>query len=132
MTTADLDAADLDWKEHNISGSEKPARMVMLHASAERNTRTVMVEFPPSWKRDAVGHQPAGEEMVILSGALSISGATAAAGASCSSSRARPGRRPRSRTAPARWCGSPDPAAAGPTARTSTPARSAPRPSTPA
>ena len=40
-----------------------------------------MVEFPPSWKRDAVGHQPAGEEMVILSGALSISGETAPAGA---------------------------------------------------
>ena len=32
MITADLDAADLDWNEHNISGSEKPARMVMLHA----------------------------------------------------------------------------------------------------
>jgi hypothetical protein len=80
MITADLDATDLDWRDHQISGSDKPARMVLLHADAERNTRTVMVEFPPSWKRDAVGHQPAGEEMVILSGALSISGQTAAAG----------------------------------------------------
>lgn len=75
MTTTDLNG-DLAWTEHAISGSDKPARMVMLHASAERNTRTVLVEFPPSWSRDAVGHQPAGEEMVVLAGALSISGHT--------------------------------------------------------
>ncbi len=80
MTVVDLASGDLAWMEHNISGSDKPARMVMLHADAESNTRTVMVEFPPGWVRDAVGHQPAGEEMVILSGALSISGQTAAAG----------------------------------------------------
>ncbi|GAA4368370.1 hypothetical protein [Nocardioides caricicola] len=79
MTTTDLNG-DLSWTEHAISGSDKPARMVMLHASAERNTRTVLVEFPPAWSRDAVGHQPAGEEMVILAGALSISGHTAPKG----------------------------------------------------
>lgn len=81
MTTTDLDSADLNWMEHAISGSDLPARMVMLHASAERNTRTVLVEFPPSWRRDAVGHQPAGEEMVVLDGALTISGETVPAGA---------------------------------------------------
>ncbi len=80
MTVVDLASADLAWLEHTISGSDKPARMVMLHADAETNTRTVMVEFPPGWVRDAVGHQPAGEEMVILSGELSISGQTAATG----------------------------------------------------
>lgn len=79
MTTTDLNG-ELNWLEHTISGSDKPARMVMLHASAERNTRTVLVEFPPAWTRDAVGHQPAGEEMVILAGALSISGQTAPKG----------------------------------------------------
>ena len=70
MTLVDLDAADLQWLEHNIAGSDQPARLVMLHADAERQTRTVLVSFPPGWTRDAVGHQPAGEEMVILSGAL--------------------------------------------------------------
>lgn len=80
MTTTDLNG-ELTWLEHNIAGADKPARMVMLHASAERNTRTVLVEFPPAWTRDAVGHQPAGEEMVILAGALSISGQTAPKGA---------------------------------------------------
>ena len=52
----------------------------MLHADAERQTRTVLVQFPPGWQRDAVGHQPAGEEMVILDGALSMSGVTAGPG----------------------------------------------------
>jgi len=80
LIPTDLDGADLEWREHAISGSDKPARMVLLHADAERQTRTVMVAFPPGWKRDAVGHQPAGEEMVILDGALSISGSTAAVG----------------------------------------------------
>lgn len=80
MTLVDLDAPDLEWRDHAISGSDLPARMVLLHADAERETRTVMVRFPPGWSRDAVGRQPAGEEMVMLSGALSISGHTAAAG----------------------------------------------------
>jgi hypothetical protein len=80
MTTTDLDSPDLVWLEHNIAGSDQPARLVMLHADAERQTRTVLVQFPPGWKRDAVGHQPAGEEMVILDGALSMSGVTAGLG----------------------------------------------------
>jgi hypothetical protein len=80
MTTIDLDGSDLQWAEHNIAGSDLPAKLVMLHADAERQTRTVLVQFPPGWKRDAVGHQPAGEEMVILTGALSISGVTAGLG----------------------------------------------------
>src|SRR4051794_6833836 len=80
MTAVDLDAPDLTWLEHAIAGADLPARMVMLHVDAERGTRTVLVQFPPGWKRDAVGHQPAGEEMVILSGSLSISGVTAGLG----------------------------------------------------
>lgn len=76
----DLDAADLTWVSHLIAGSDLPASLVLLHADAERQTRTVLVAFPDNWRRDAVGHQPAGEEMVLLTGALSISGSTAAAG----------------------------------------------------
>jgi hypothetical protein len=78
--TIDLTGADLAWLEHNIAGSDQPAKLVMLHADPARETRTVLVEFPPGWKRDAVGHQPAGEEMVILEGALTISGVTAGLG----------------------------------------------------
>ena len=52
----------------------------MLHADEARGTRSVFVKFPDGWRRDAVGNQPAGEEMVILSGALTISGQTAGVG----------------------------------------------------
>lgn len=73
-------AAERDWIEHAIAGSDVPARLAVLHVDEERGTRTVLVRFPDGWRRDAVGSQPAGEEMVILSGALTISGHTAAAG----------------------------------------------------
>ena len=80
MSTTDLNAPDLSWLTHAIAGSEQAADMVMLRADAERQTRTVLVRFPDGWRRDAVGHQPAGEDMVLLSGALSISGLTAGGG----------------------------------------------------
>lgn len=76
MSTTDLNSPDLTWLTHAIAGSDLPARMVMLHADPERQTRTVVVEFPDGWRRDAVGHQPAGEDMVLLSGALTMSGET--------------------------------------------------------
>ncbi|MFI5429776.1 hypothetical protein [Aeromicrobium sp. UC242_57] len=79
-TAVDLDSADLAWGEHQIAGAEKPAGIVMLRANPEQGTRTVIVRFPDGWTRDAVGHQPAGEEMVVLDGALSISGLTCGAG----------------------------------------------------
>ena len=35
MTVIDLPPLTSTWMEHAISGSDKPARMVMLHADAE-------------------------------------------------------------------------------------------------
>lgn len=80
LTIVDLDGDDLAWGEHQIAGAEKPAHIVLLGANAELGTRTVMVRFPAGWTRDAVGHQPAGEEMAVLDGALSISGLTCGVG----------------------------------------------------
>lgn len=80
MSTTDLTSPDLTWLSHAIAGSDRPAELVMLHADAERQTRSVLVKFPDGWRRDAVGHQPAGEDMVVLSGSLSISGLTASVG----------------------------------------------------
>lgn len=80
MSTTDLTSPDLTWLSHAIAGSDQPAELVMLRADTERQTRSVLVKFPDGWRRDAVGHQPAGETMVVLSGSLSISGLTAAVG----------------------------------------------------
>jgi len=78
--TLHLDSPDLTWGTHQIAGAELPADMTMLRADAERGTRVVVVRFPDGWRRDVTGNQPAGEEMVVLSGALTISGQTCAAG----------------------------------------------------
>lgn len=80
MTVIDLDSPDLTWIEHAIAGSDKPARLCMLHAAEDGSTRSVFVRFPDGWRRDAVGSQPAGEEMLIMSGALTLSGHTAGVG----------------------------------------------------
>ena len=80
MTLIDLDSADLTWIEHAIAGSDLPAKLSMLHADDATGTRTVFVKFPDGWRRDVVGHQPAGEEMLILTGSLHLSGHTADAG----------------------------------------------------
>lgn len=80
LTIVNLDGDDLAWGEHQIAGAEKPARIVFLRADSDLGTRTVMVRFPDGWTREAVGHQPAGEEMAVLDGALSISGLNCAAG----------------------------------------------------
>lgn len=78
-TPVDL-TADREWLELAPAGAEVTVRMAVLHVDDARGTRTVLVRFPDGWSRALVGSQPAGEEMVILSGALSVSGRAAAAG----------------------------------------------------
>jgi hypothetical protein len=79
-TLIDLDSPELAWIEHAIAGSDLPARLCMLNADEARGTRTVFVKFPDGWRRDAVGHQPAGEEMLMMTGSLTLSGVTANVG----------------------------------------------------
>ena len=80
MTLVDLTSDDLSWFEAQIAGAELKARMTMLHSDAERGVRTVLVAFPDGWRRDAIGTQPAGEEMICLTGALTVTGITATPG----------------------------------------------------
>ncbi|WP_127480139.1 hypothetical protein [Nocardioides pantholopis] len=80
MSVIDLDSPDLAWGHHPVAGAEVPAGMVMLHADPERPYRAVLVGFPSGWRRDATGNQPAGEEMVVISGTLHISGRTCSTG----------------------------------------------------
>lgn len=74
MSVLDLDTADLTWIELTIAGADTPTRMSPLWSDTERELRSVIVEFPAGWRRDAVGNQPAQEEMVVLQGATHVSG----------------------------------------------------------
>ncbi len=72
----DLDSPDLAFNSYAIAGSDVAADLAMLHADDSRAVRAVLVAFPDGWRREGTGHQPAAEEMVVLSGALSMSGQT--------------------------------------------------------
>jgi len=77
----DLYDETLKWTSFAPAGADQKAEMAMLRSSADGTSRTVLVRFPEGWKRAMTGHQPAGEEMLVLEGALSMSGHTCRPGA---------------------------------------------------
>lgn len=80
MSIVDLTSTQHEWLEANVSGAEQPVRMYPLHIDLQRGTRTVLVEYPAGWRREAAGTQPAGEELVPVTGAFSMSGQRVVAG----------------------------------------------------
>lgn len=80
MSTVDLASRDVEWIEFTPAGAHDPARMVPLFADAALGVRTVLAEFTDGWRRDAVGNQPAGEELVLVEGELSMGGLSASPG----------------------------------------------------
>ena len=69
-TTQPVDlAADREWLELAPAGSDVAVRMAVLHADADRGTRTVLVRFPDGWSRDAVGSQ---QENLVLGRARAV------------------------------------------------------------
>ncbi|KAA1420476.1 hypothetical protein FE697_016055 [Mumia zhuanghuii] len=80
MTVTDLYDDALAWNSFSPAGADVPAEMVMLRSATDSNSRTVLVRFPAGWSRAKTGYQPAGEEMLVLSGALTMSGHTGTPG----------------------------------------------------
>ncbi|MGH1564992.1 hypothetical protein [Mumia sp. DW29H23] len=76
MNDQDLFDDALEWASFAPAGADQKAEMVLLYQSADATSRTVFVRFPAGWQRAMTGHQPAGEEMLVLEGALSMSGST--------------------------------------------------------
>lgn len=76
MTDRDLYDETLEWTSFAPAGATQKAEMTMLWSSADSTSRTVLVRFPAGWERAMTGHQPAGEEMLVLEGALAMSGRT--------------------------------------------------------
>lgn len=79
MSIVDLASDQHEWLEANVAGADQKVRMYPLHIDLQRGTRTVLVEYPQGWSRAAVGTQPAGEELYVLSGEFGMSGHRAAA-----------------------------------------------------
>jgi len=67
---------DLDWTEFEIIGGTIPARVVTLHVERPSRARTLLVEFPDGFRRDADGWYECAEELVVLDGGLEMTGQT--------------------------------------------------------
>ncbi|MFC6152359.1 hypothetical protein [Nocardioides yefusunii] len=80
MSVVDLLSEDLTFVEAAIAGAPGKVRMSMLNVDEARGIRSVLVAFPDGWRREATGTQPAGEELVVVRGALTLSGNEAAPG----------------------------------------------------
>lgn len=80
MSIVDLMSDSHEWLEARISGAELTARMYPLHVDLERRTRTVLLTYPDGWHRCTSGTQPAGEELVALTGGFTMSGCQVAPG----------------------------------------------------
>lgn len=80
MSVVDLLSDELAFVEAPIAGAPGKVRMSMLNVDEARGVRSVLVAFPDGWRREAVGTQPAGEELVVVRGALTLSGLTAEPG----------------------------------------------------
>lgn len=80
MSLVDLLSDELTFVEAPIAGAPGKVRMSMLNADEGRGVRSVLVAFPDGWRREATGTQPAGEELVVVRGALTLSGHEAAPG----------------------------------------------------
>lgn len=80
MNVIDIDNDEHGWFDLLPAGSDQVTRMASLWKDDERGFRAVLVDFPDDWRRDAVGNQPAQEEMVSLTGAMYINGLRAGVG----------------------------------------------------
>ena len=80
MSIVNLMNDALEWLDAGVAGAGSTVRMYPLHVDLQRGTRTVLVSYPDGWSRAVTGTQPAGEELVPLSGAFAMSGHRAVVG----------------------------------------------------
>ena len=80
MSIVDLTSDAHEWLEASVAGAAHTVRMYPLHVDLQHGTRSVLIAYPDGWRRDGAGTQPAGEELVPLSGAFTLSGHRAVPG----------------------------------------------------
>lgn len=63
-----------DWRDVALPASGPPTRLLRLHRDRGTSATVSLVRFPAGWTRPGTGHYLAGEEFVVLDGALRVSG----------------------------------------------------------
>lgn len=62
------------WFELVIPDATPAVRLLRLHVDPRTRASVALVAFPPGWSRPGAGHYVAGEEFVVLTGSLAVSG----------------------------------------------------------
>ncbi|HEY8533096.1 MAG TPA: hypothetical protein VIL44_04350 [Micromonospora sp.] len=69
----DLRADDHEgWQDFTLPGSNRPVRLLRLHADPETKASVSLVRFPADWRRSVTGYYTAAEEFVILDGSIEV------------------------------------------------------------
>lgn len=74
---SDAFSVELDhvgWTSFEIPDGNRPVEMCVLRDEPETRARTVFVRFPAGWARDQTGWYPCDEELVVIDGAIEVSG----------------------------------------------------------
>lgn len=69
-----LDAPQGAWETFAVPDGHPVVQRMVLHTESEGGASVQAVRFPPGWRRDREGHYTADEELVVLRGALVVSG----------------------------------------------------------
>jgi hypothetical protein len=69
-----VQAPDLPWEQGLYSGARPEVESKILSIDEKRTDATVIVRYPPGWRRDEPEHLTAHEEFLVLEGALEING----------------------------------------------------------
>ena len=69
-----IQAPDLPWVEGLYSGARRDVQSKILSIDESGRDSTVIVRYPPGWRRDTTEHLTAHEEMLVLDGEIEING----------------------------------------------------------
>lgn len=78
--TLALTSADLPWSRVRLEGADADVDLVELHRDPLTRARSLLVRFPPGWRRPGPGFYACAEEVLVIEGAVSVSGTTVSAG----------------------------------------------------
>ena len=76
----DLCGNALPWMAVRIGGSDRDVELTRLHVDSSSRATTSLVRFPRGWQRPGTGHYACAEELLVLEGAITVSGTAYAAG----------------------------------------------------
>lgn len=78
--TVALASPDLPWSRVRLDDADADVDLVELHRDPLTRARSLLVRFPPGWRRPGPGCYPCAEEVLVIEGAITVSGTTVRAG----------------------------------------------------